>query len=532
MKKNLLTLTSCLLLSVALVVFYGCEKEDIVQSSTLDNHQSQKGSFPELMKEPLVQDMLNDLKPYGIFVNAEGILEFSSKEDINDVIDILESYNNKFDDDSLMYPTDPMLVAFETAYQFTSLRRKIEYEITLLEDKEQLTVENDPDDHHIVSEYLRTVLTPDNEVEINNLVCVYAEQDIGIGIMDEDYFALDSLQNILRGNTSQLQQTVGQFCLTDENAFLLGDEDYLEIDFTHYVDNNNPLKIIFSNLTSSTYYYDLTYAWDFGDGSLTVSEQNPVHTYNIGDSYEVRLTVSLGGLPIGDKPKTITVGGNTCHADFSKNVMEAGLVNFHSNSVSSGNITSYYWDFGDGNTSTDENPSHTYAENGVYNVNLTITDSNGNTDFSDPQSVAVETIYQCCKANSADSDVKNYKEGERVAKLYLKERNVWPFHRLISKVVNFRIKSNGTLKRNRADVIGACSYGILHEHTCNNHWAKNLLPYDERTDGFRKKFTNNYPVGMRYRLLNENAKGWYRIEDAGVTYDVDNVLKLHNETCN
>lgn len=47
---------------------------------------------------------------------------------------------------------------------------------------------------------------------------------------------------------------------------------------------------------------------------------------------------------------------------------------------SSGTVVSWYWSFGDGNSSTEQNPSHTYAEEGTYTVTLTVTDSDGNTD--------------------------------------------------------------------------------------------------------------------------------------------------------
>ena len=45
-----------------------------------------------------------------------------------------------------------------------------------------------------------------------------------------------------------------------------------------------------------------------------------------------------------------------------------------------GYIVSYLWDFDDGNSSTDQNPTHQYSDDGDYNVNLTVTDNNGKTD--------------------------------------------------------------------------------------------------------------------------------------------------------
>lgn len=56
----------------------------------------------------------------------------------------------------------------------------------------------------------------------------------------------------------------------------------------------------------------------------------------------------------------------------------SGTFNFNSSSsVSTVGITSYLWDFGDGSTSTAQNPSHSYITDGIYYVSLTITNSNG-----------------------------------------------------------------------------------------------------------------------------------------------------------
>jgi PKD repeat protein len=49
-------------------------------------------------------------------------------------------------------------------------------------------------------------------------------------------------------------------------------------------------------------------------------------------------------------------------------------------SISAAGIASYFWEFGDGQTSTRTNPSNTYATPGLYTVSLTLTDNNGLTD--------------------------------------------------------------------------------------------------------------------------------------------------------
>ncbi|MEO5569511.1 MAG: PKD domain-containing protein, partial [Bacteroidia bacterium] len=67
-----------------------------------------------------------------------------------------------------------------------------------------------------------------------------------------------------------------------------------------------------------------------------------------------------------------------CHAAFTFHHPANTLsINFTDASTSAYTITSWLWDFGDGTTSTSQNPSHTYAHDGTYYVCLTIHDSHG-----------------------------------------------------------------------------------------------------------------------------------------------------------
>lgn len=54
-------------------------------------------------------------------------------------------------------------------------------------------------------------------------------------------------------------------------------------------------------------------------------------------------------------------------------------VNFIGSAISTDLTVSYYWDFDDGTTSSEQNPSHTYADEGIYHAVLTVTNSNGRT---------------------------------------------------------------------------------------------------------------------------------------------------------
>jgi PKD repeat protein len=133
-----------------------------------------------------------------------------------------------------------------------------------------------------------------------------------------------------------------------------------------------------SSNTGDYYFIDmsygsgLTYAWDFGDGN-TSSQQFPSHTFALG-TYSVCLTVT-GASCTDTYCQTITVGGPACNAYFYSYVDSLNstlyVVNLSNNT--SGTLT-YAWDFGDGNTSNLQYPSHTYANVGMYTVCLTVAD--------------------------------------------------------------------------------------------------------------------------------------------------------------
>lgn len=114
--------------------------------------------------------------------------------------------------------------------------------------------------------------------------------------------------------------------------------------------------------------------WDFGDGN-TSNSQNPTHTYNAGGLYNVCLTMMSFDSCISTVCQQVQASGGgipTCNANFSWNYVGSTVV-FTDNSTSSPSpISIWNWDFGDGATSTLQNPSHVYANSGLYNVCLTI----------------------------------------------------------------------------------------------------------------------------------------------------------------
>ncbi len=122
-----------------------------------------------------------------------------------------------------------------------------------------------------------------------------------------------------------------------------------------------------------------TWSWDFGDGS-TSAEQNPTHTYESGGIFTVTLTIttSIGCESTFEDHICVGNGGfiddYDCQSIFFFEQEDGLTYNFQD--LSFGNPVSWSWDFGDGSGSDEQNPSHTYENNGLYIVTLTIATEN------------------------------------------------------------------------------------------------------------------------------------------------------------
>ncbi|MEL6625523.1 MAG: PKD domain-containing protein, partial [Bacteroidota bacterium] len=144
-----------------------------------------------------------------------------------------------------------------------------------------------------------------------------------------------------------------------------------------------PLSV---QLTDSSIGLDapiISYTWDFGDGSIS-TQANPSHVYNTPGTYDVTLVVVDSNGCSGTLFQSDLVSvGQPVNTNFSWTSV-AGCQNpleiaFTSNVNPSGSYT-YQWDFGDGGTSTQQNPVHFYTNSGNYTVTLIATNANGCSD--------------------------------------------------------------------------------------------------------------------------------------------------------
>lgn len=126
---------------------------------------------------------------------------------------------------------------------------------------------------------------------------------------------------------------------------------------------------------------DYNWVWDFGDGTPTVNNPNPVHTFDQPGTYVVTLTaVGPGGCAATNSDVTVTVIDQQ-QADFTSNpefpvemIQQNTTVQFFD---ASDNSVKWYWEFGNGESSEMTNPSHTYRDQGEYYVTLTVTNEFG-----------------------------------------------------------------------------------------------------------------------------------------------------------
>ena len=117
----------------------------------------------------------------------------------------------------------------------------------------------------------------------------------------------------------------------------------------------------------------VTYLWDFGDGN-TSTVVNPVHNFNTAGPFTVTLTATSNNGCVDDTVGTITNVYAQPHAAFSVDSIEScygGTVNFTDMSTATNNaVNQWFWDFGDGTTSTIQNPNKQYTSSGTYVVKL------------------------------------------------------------------------------------------------------------------------------------------------------------------
>jgi len=144
---------------------------------------------------------------------------------------------------------------------------------------------------------------------------------------------------------------------------------------------NVPLTVQYTDTSTAS---PLSWNWDFGDSNPTnASVQNPIHTYTSAGNYTVRLTATnAGGSDTITRTGFITVAAVSAAPLAAFTAMPVTgtaplAVTFADQSTR--NVSAWAWDFGDGDSTNAsvQSPVHTYAADGTFTVNLTVTGPGG-----------------------------------------------------------------------------------------------------------------------------------------------------------
>ena len=124
----------------------------------------------------------------------------------------------------------------------------------------------------------------------------------------------------------------------------------------------------------------LAYTWDFGDGTSSTAT-NPTHIYTVQGTYNVRLianNTSNGGGCADTIAKSVNLihplsASFTVSKDSGCSKQDIVFTNTSVATTNNGVAPQYLWSFGDGTTSTQQSPTHSFNYAGTYNVRMVVT---------------------------------------------------------------------------------------------------------------------------------------------------------------
>jgi PKD repeat protein len=157
--------------------------------------------------------------------------------------------------------------------------------------------------------------------------------------------------------------------------------------------NDNALKKLFTATLNDTAF---RYFWTFGDGGVS-DNRTPNHTYLHGGKYKVCLTVVKKDSSCTQTScDSINVETpTTCNANWTKtNSSDNALKKFFTATMND-TAYRYFWSFGDGSSSDNRTPNHTYLHGGKYLVCLTVVKKDSSCTQTKCDSINIETPNPC-----------------------------------------------------------------------------------------------------------------------------------------
>lgn len=200
--------------------------------------------------------------------------------------------------------------------------------------------------------------------------------DGGVSFEEDPDYTFTNLDTLSRVFTVTLTVTSAFGCI-DEDSLNVLVHPRPEAQFIA-----DPLNQVFPNalvdVDNLTNQGPWTFNWNFGDGNTSTQEQPGVHVYSTWGSYTIALTAS-STFCIDTISRVVTIEPPLPIAVFDTLVEGCAPVSIQFNNRSEYGV-SFRWQFGDGATSSAENPFYSYQFPGVYTVTLTVTGPGGQTD--------------------------------------------------------------------------------------------------------------------------------------------------------
>ena len=425
----------------------------------------------------MIQQLVSD----GLYKNSDNILVFADMEAFADALDLIDTTGEIIMGRDTSVDVDDYLSAVATSFNFTSLHQLITSETQELEDADELFDYNDPDNHFIVSNYMRTFLTPYCEVVIGDVLFVFRD-GFTLGVMGYDDFTLSQIRALVGSNADA--SSFFYLCNSNPKVYLVSPDTLtMSVDFSVNQTDFDQLEYQFTNNTGCEEYQNVSYLWDFGDGTTSTSV-NPTHLYTTTGTKTVSLETTCDGVS-KTCTRSVSVGKKGCWVDFNYTHNNTGVYYFTVNGyVNENDYPSYYHiSFGDGTDTTIYSSStkidfkHTYSSSFVgQQVNLVTSFQTTNGKLSSSERCFRVSrgycTYNCSAHTGGNSPYQHYHLYENYyVKSAIQLLNFCQIHMLHAKSIFLKKNNNGSFSRIKANkllagYVGTLYYGTITDNSC------------------------------------------------------------------